>query len=1146
MNKRIRRCVLGCLSVLWASAGAVAQAAPAERPSVEPMQAEAGDQPTVVRATADKMWKILDRNPDAVLKMDAWVRPFKGQAAELDPAILRERLRTAPKEYTPRAKTEPTIVELPMPDGTFERFEFVDSPVMQEGLALKYPDIKSYLVRGVDDRLAVGRAVLSPEGFHATFYTAAEMVFISRVSRDDNRFYSSYWAPEFSDQPMMFRCTTPEGPARQFSTAFRPRGDRGAGGQGSRSGETLSTYRAAIAVTAEYTNKWTVGNATQKVTAVMALLNQMISAINVPYERDVCTRLILANNNDQLIQTDAVFDPFSDPATVGTTQGETAALLEQVIGLANYDIGHVLHYLPGNGTGNGNAGAIGSVCVDSIKGRGYSATDDSYMAVSPFGLVIVAHEFGHQFGGRHNFNNCDGGPREDILVCPEPGSGSTIMSYTGICGPTNLDQQSIPMFNQLNFDQMFGYLSTGPGAACAVLSPTGNTPPTVAGGSDFIIPSKTPYALTASASDADGDTLTYSWETKNVGPVLDIPITAPRDNGFSPINRVFAPSPSPTRSVPQVAKLMNPTPADIADLLPQVDRAMEWRVTVRDNHPGGGGVATADVNVQVIGFAGPFRTLSPNTGDTVSGIVTVTWDPAATNGAPINCTDVRISLSTDGGMTYPINLLNSTPNTGSALVVLPNLTTASARLKIEAVGNIFFNVTPGNFSITPPPAGVTFRSLTPPTISDVVGNGNSNGNADPGESSIRLTVPLINAGSTGATSVSATLTTTTPTATIVGGFSAYPAMPYGQIANNSLPFVFSLAPNHPCGTPVNFTLTVTSSQGSGGSPINFSIPTGSTGGAGAIVSFPYVGNPINIPDNNPAGITIPITVSGFGIISDVDFRFDGSACSALINDSGVGLTHSFVGDLIISLTSPQGTTVVLADRPGRTVAPTAGSSGNNFCQTNFNDDGNWPSIQAIPASGAPYTGAFKPSQPLSAFDGQNANGIWTLKIADVKAEDIGVFRAGTLRLTPNNPPGCAAPASTGACCVGSVCSITNTADCTLQAGQYRGNNSLCSPNPCQAAQGACCLGSTCSLVADAGACVGGSFRGAGVACNASGNVVTPCCKSNFNQLGGVTVQDVFDFLSAWFAGSPSADFNGGGISVQDVFDFLAAWFTGCP
>ena len=54
------------------------------------------------------------------------------------------------------------------------------------------------------------------------------------------------------------------------------------------------------------------------------------------------------------------------------------------------------------------------------------------------------------------------------------------------------------------------------------------------------------------------------------------------------------------------------------------------------------------------------------------------------------------------------------------------------------------------------------------------------------------------------------------------------------------------------------------------------------------------------------------------------------------------------------------------------------------------------------------------------------------------------------------------------------------------------------------------------------------------------------CVADFNGSGTVTVQDIFDFLSAWFSNDPSADVNGqSGVTVQDIFEFLAAWFTGC-
>lgn len=106
-------------------------------------------------------------------------------------------------------------------------------------------------------------------------------------------------------------------------------------------------------------------------------------------------------------------------------------------------------------------------------------------------------------------------------------------------------------------------------------------------------------------------------------------------------------------------------------------------------------------------------------------------------------------------------------------------------------------------------------------------------------------------------------------------------------------------------------------------------------------------------------------------------------------------------------------------------------------------------------------------------------------------------------------------------------------------------NAASAANACVQApvSGACCTGSHCTVTTSA-AC-GGSFQGASSVCGAAGNPTT-CCKANFNQTGGVSVQDIFDFLTAWFAGAPASDVNGvGGITVQDIFDFLGFWFAGC-
>jgi uncharacterized protein (TIGR03437 family) len=130
---------------------------------------------------------------------------------------------------------------------------------------------------------------------------------------------------------------------------------------------------------------------------------------------------------------------------------------------------------------------------------------------------------------------------------------------------------------------------------------------------------------------------------------------------------------------------------------------MNFRVTVRDNHAGGGGVNSGAMRVHVVSGNGPFAIIQPGASTTweAGSTQTVTWNVANTSAAPISCANVRILLSIDGGITFPITLSSSKPNTGSASVTIPNLSTSTARVKIEAINNIFFSISLPNFTITP-------------------------------------------------------------------------------------------------------------------------------------------------------------------------------------------------------------------------------------------------------------------------------------------------------------------------------------------------------------------------------------------------------------------------------------------------------------
>jgi subtilisin-like proprotein convertase family protein len=272
-------------------------------------------------------------------------------------------------------------------------------------------------------------------------------------------------------------------------------------------------------------------------------------------------------------------------------------------------------------------------------------------------------------------------------------------------------------------------------------------------------------------------------------------------------------------------------------------------------------------------------------------------------------------------------------------------------------------------------------------ITDVGGNGD--GILDPGEGGT-ISAQLTNIGGATALGISATLTTTAPDVTIVTATSSYPSIgSSGQSATNTAPFTFNLAPTAACGQLINFTLTVNYANSPVGPQVlTFSVQTGQPAPDMVIT---YTGPPVAIPDANPAGVSIPITVSGLtGPVSGLRFRFDGSSCSSAIGSTTVGLDHTWVGDLVITLTSPTGTTVTLMNRPG-----SIGNMGNNFCNTLL-DDSATELIQNISFINAPFTGTFKPTSPLSAFNGENGNGVWTLNVSDPAPFDTGNVRAFSL------------------------------------------------------------------------------------------------------------------------------------------------------
>jgi len=629
-------------------------------------------------APHNELWQEVESAAYTNAASDAWVRPRAFRAFQLQHARLHQLLARAPSEAAQRPEASEALISLPMPDGTAARFRFVESPVMEPELAAKFPEIRTYLGRGVDDPGASVRFDLTPAGFHAQVLSPRGAAYIEPYLRGNTNLHAAYYRTAARPAGGDFECLVTESepalatsaPATQVAVA----------------GGTLRTYRLACGATAEYT-AYFGGTVTAGLSAVVTAINRVTGV----YETEVGIRLVLVAHNDLLIYTNLAKEPYSNGNPVALlTQNQTN--LDAIIGSTNYDIGHVVS------TAGGGLAAVGVAGVGGAKAKGetgiYPPVGDAFY------IDYVAHEMGHQFGASHTFNSssndCGYGNRT-AATAYEPGSGSTIMSYAGLCSPDNVQPHSSPYFHSASLEQILAYTTTGAGSSAASASVTGNGAPTVDAGPGFTIPVGTPFMLTATGSDPNGCPLTYCWEERDLGP--SVSLEAP-DNGASPLFRSFDPVSSPSRTFPQLSDILSGTTTP-GEMLPMTSRTLAFRVTARDNQPTGGATASADTQVTVTTNAGPFVVTAPAAEANWSGRQTVRWNVAGTADAPVKAATVTVLLSTNGGLEFPVVLASGVPNTGACTVMMPSLASSAARIMVQADGNIFFAVSPGNFSVSP-------------------------------------------------------------------------------------------------------------------------------------------------------------------------------------------------------------------------------------------------------------------------------------------------------------------------------------------------------------------------------------------------------------------------------------------------------------
>ncbi|MEO7080426.1 MAG: zinc-dependent metalloprotease family protein, partial [Flavobacteriales bacterium] len=427
---------------------------------------------------------------------------------------------------------------------------------------------------------------------------------------------------------------------------------------------------------------------TNKGPAISAMATTL-NRVNGIYERDAALTMLLVANNDQLVFTNPATDGYTNNDG-GTMLGENQTKCDAVIGSSNYDIGHVFS------TGGGGVAYLNSPCTGFKAG---GVTGRSAPVGDPFDIDYVAHEMGHQYGGNHTQNNnCNRAGQAAVEV----GSGITIMGYAGVCAP-NVASNSISMFGGYSLQEMHANITEGNSSNCPQTVALFNAPPTANAGVARTIPRNTPFVLTAVASDPNAsDVLSYSWEQMDFQPSTQPPLAS---SIKGPNFRPWLPSSAPQRWFPQLATVLSGnTPSPNWEVLADVSRTYKFRVTVRDNAVEGGCNAQDNVTITVDGNSGPFLVSQPNTPVTWTGgsIRTVTWDVAGTSSIPVSCTTVDVLLSIDGGNSWSYVLASATPNNGSASINLPVVATSSARVMVRANGNVFYDVSDQNFTVTAP------------------------------------------------------------------------------------------------------------------------------------------------------------------------------------------------------------------------------------------------------------------------------------------------------------------------------------------------------------------------------------------------------------------------------------------------------------
>lgn len=668
-------------------------------------------------------WTHVPVVPAGVQELPKFVRSAAGSVFRIDWPRLEAELTSAPLED--RAARASVVVALPLPDGRGSLYGMVESPIMEPGLAARFPEFRTYRVEGIDDPSAVGRIDVTTHGLRAMIRTDAGTIFIDPYAAGSREYASVYYLHEFVEGDAVWTChtgevhgalPTPAAPGPHDPAFFQP-------GPQDRGNLPIRTYRMAMACTGEYGayQSQVLGHA-PNVTDALGAIVTVVNRSNVTFEADLGVRFLLVSNNNLIAFFDPATDPYADPDPTCTSDpaadcsspylSANPAAINNAIGSTNYDVGHVLTRV------RGGVASLRSVCSSTNKARGVSGIPRGGED-EPISALVVLHELGHQFGANHTFNGVLGRCNANINGATnwEPGGGSTLLAYPGACpvggtigqGDTdNLVLFADPYFHSGSLIEMRSFLA-GASSQCSQSVATGNGAPVILSTSpdDRSIPPQTPFELTADVSD-DSPSLVYCWEQMDIGPAQTLVGPESADNGDSALFRSFPPTAGPTRTFPRWSDLLAGANY-IGERMPTyVGVTRKFMVTVRDNQ--GASVTSGLIRVNLAASA-PFAILEPAEGAIVrTGMpFSIAWEVGATASAPISTATVSIDLSLDGDEVFETPLVAGAPNVGTYTGVLaPTAPTSQARVRVRADGNHYFAVS-RPFDVSPPCDSIDFN-----------------------------------------------------------------------------------------------------------------------------------------------------------------------------------------------------------------------------------------------------------------------------------------------------------------------------------------------------------------------------------------------------------------------------------------------------